>query len=30
MYSESRDCYIALGDTIHNADTIKSAETFQN
>ena len=30
MQSESRYSYTAPGNTIHSADTIKSAETFQN
>ena len=29
MHSESLDSYSVLGNTIHSADTIKSAETFQ-
>ena len=30
MHSESLDFNSALGNTIHSADTIKSAEIFQN
>ena len=30
MHSESLDLYSAFGNTIHSADTLKSAEAFQN